>query len=144
MPSPSVWSHDLPFNSCRRPRASRRARGRPAGASQHNDEAIEPATYGGGRNERATAGGELSRLTIPAGGGFSVRLDAGERLRIVDLHGQQAVDFLCYSAALPVDRYNAPNTMKINGNIYLEQRNETVFRSGGGVDAHHRRYLWQA
>lgn len=69
-------------------------------------------------NARPLAG-ELSRLTIPAGGGFSVRLDAGDRLRIVDLHGQQAVDFLCYWAALPVDRYNAPNTMKINGNIYL-------------------------
>lgn len=65
--------------------------------------------------------GELSRRTIPAGDGFSVRLDSGERLRIVDTHGQQAVDFLCYTAALPVDRYNAANTMKINGNIYLGQ-----------------------
>ena len=44
--------------------------------------------------------GELSRRTIPAGDGFSVRLDSGERLRIVDTHGQQAVDFLCYTAAL--------------------------------------------
>jgi len=63
--------------------------------------------------------GEISRQIIPAGGRFSVRLDTGERLRIVDTHGQQAVDFLCYSAELPVDRYNAANTMKINGNIYL-------------------------
>jgi urea carboxylase-associated protein 1 len=29
------------------------------------------------------------------------------------------VDFLCYAATLPAARYNAPNTMKINGNIYL-------------------------
>ncbi len=65
--------------------------------------------------------GEISRRTIPAGGGFSVRLDTGERLRIIDTHGQQAVDFLCYAATLPVDRYNAANTMKINGNIYLGQ-----------------------
>ena len=63
--------------------------------------------------------GEISRLTIPAGGGFSTRLDKGERLRIVDTHGQQAVDFLCYTAELPGDRYNAANTMKINGNSYL-------------------------
>jgi hypothetical protein len=58
-------------------------------------------------------------MIVEAGGRFSARLAAGERLRIVDTHGQQAVDFLCYSAELPVDRYNAPNTMKINGNIYL-------------------------
>jgi uncharacterized protein len=63
--------------------------------------------------------GEVSRQTVPAGGRFSVRLDTGERLRIVDTHGQQAVDFLCYAAGLPVDRYNAANTMKINANIYL-------------------------
>jgi urea carboxylase-associated protein 1 len=63
--------------------------------------------------------GEISRQSIAAGGRFSTRLDTGECLRIVDTHGQQAVDFLCYAAGLPVDRYNAANTMKINGNIYL-------------------------
>ena len=66
--------------------------------------------------------GEISRRTIPAGGRFSTRLDVGERLRIVDTHGQQAVDFLCYTAELPVDRYNPANTMKINANTYLETR----------------------
>jgi urea carboxylase-associated protein 1 len=65
--------------------------------------------------------GEFSRQIIPAGGRFSARLDTGDSLRIIDTHGQQAVDFLCYSAELPVDRYNAANTMKINGNIYLGQ-----------------------
>lgn len=59
------------------------------------------------------------RQTIAAGGRFSVRLAPGDRLRIVDLHGRQAVDFLAFAADLPVDRYNAANTMKINGNIYL-------------------------
>jgi len=62
---------------------------------------------------------ELLRQTIDAGGRFSTRLEAGDLLRIVDLHGQQAVDFLAYGAELPVDRYSAANTMKINGNIYL-------------------------
>lgn len=62
---------------------------------------------------------ELLRETIPAGGRFSTRLEKGDRLRIVDLEGQQAVDFLAYSATLPADRYNAANTMKLNGTIYL-------------------------
>jgi urea carboxylase-associated protein 1 len=66
-----------------------------------------------------TLRGEISRRIVPAGGRFSTRLETGDRLRIVDTHGQQAVDFLCYTAELPVDRYNAANTMKINGNIYL-------------------------
>ena len=64
-------------------------------------------------------GSETIHHTVPAGGRFSTRLESGDILRIVDLHGQQAVDFLCYSVDLPTDRYNAPNTMKMNGNIYL-------------------------
>ena len=63
--------------------------------------------------------GEIARHVVEAGGRFSAWLEAGDLLRIVDTHGQQAVDFLCYAATLPADRYNAPNTMKINGNIYL-------------------------
>lgn len=62
---------------------------------------------------------ELLRRTIEAGGRFSTRLEPGDLLRIVDLHGQQAVDFLACAAELPVDRYNAANTMKINGSICL-------------------------
>ena len=40
-------------------------------------------------------------------------------LRITDLEGQQAVDFLCYNAADPQERYHAPNTMKAAGSIFL-------------------------
>jgi len=40
-------------------------------------------------------------------------------LRITDLEGQQAVDFLCYNAADPQERYHAPNTLKAAGSIFL-------------------------
>jgi urea carboxylase-associated protein 1 len=43
----------------------------------------------------------------------------GEILRLVDLEGQQAVDFLCFDAADPSDRYSATNTIKVQGNIYI-------------------------
>jgi uncharacterized protein len=43
----------------------------------------------------------------------------GQRLRIVDLEGRQAVDFLCYDAHDPEERYNAADTMKYAGTIYL-------------------------
>jgi urea carboxylase-associated protein 1 len=46
-------------------------------------------------------------------------LQKGQRLRIVDMEGQQAVDFLCYNAADPNDRYNAANTMKLGESIFL-------------------------
>lgn len=43
----------------------------------------------------------------------------GAMLRIVDLEGKQAVDFLCYSAQDPSERYNAADTMKYAGTIFL-------------------------
>jgi uncharacterized protein len=56
---------------------------------------------------------------IAPGGRWSRRLEPGELLRIVDLEGQQAVDFLCYSAELPLDRLNVPNTVKLNRSLYV-------------------------
>ncbi len=58
-------------------------------------------------------------VTVPAREPWSTRMRKGEILRIIDLKGQQAVDFLCYNADDPTDRYNAANTIKLNGNIYL-------------------------
>jgi urea carboxylase-associated protein 1 len=56
---------------------------------------------------------------IPARAGWSRELTRGQVLRLVDLEGRQAVDFLCYSTADPEDRYAAADTMKINGNIFV-------------------------
>ncbi len=40
-------------------------------------------------------------------------------LRLIDLEGQQAIDFLRYNADDPEECYHAANTIKIPGNIYL-------------------------
>ena len=56
---------------------------------------------------------------IPAGEIWTRVLSAGDVLRIVDLEGKQAVDFLCYSAANHEERYNAADTMKYAGTIFL-------------------------
>ncbi len=58
-------------------------------------------------------------VIVPAREPWSIKMRNGEILRIIDLEGQQAVDFLCYNADDPTDRYNAANTIKLNGNIYL-------------------------
>lgn len=56
---------------------------------------------------------------IPAGSPWSGLVERGQRLRITDLEGRQAVDFLCYSAANPLERYHAPNTIKAAGTLRL-------------------------
>jgi uncharacterized protein len=56
---------------------------------------------------------------LPAGEAWGRVIRRGQRLRLVDLEGQQAVDFLCYNADNPEERYNAADTMKIAGTIFL-------------------------
>lgn len=57
--------------------------------------------------------------TVPAGAPWSAVLEAGEVLRIIDVEGRQGVDFLCYNADRPEERYHAPNTLKAAGTITL-------------------------
>ena len=63
--------------------------------------------------------GVVSDDIVPAGRPWGKLISRGEVLRIVDLHGRQAVDFLCYDAADPSDRYSAMNTVKVQGNVDL-------------------------
>ncbi|MGE0383797.1 MAG: urea amidolyase associated protein UAAP2 [Gammaproteobacteria bacterium] len=56
---------------------------------------------------------------IPAGEPWLHPLRAGQRLRIVDLEGNQAVDTLFYSAADPAERYSAVDTIRLQGALYL-------------------------
>ena len=58
---------------------------------------------------------------VPAGAPWSAQLAQGARLRLIDLEGQQAIDFLCFNAADPAERYHAANTIKIPCNIFLGQ-----------------------
>jgi uncharacterized protein len=56
---------------------------------------------------------------VPAGAPWSGIVRQGQVLRITDLEGRQAVDFLCYNASDPQERYHAPNTLKAAGTIFL-------------------------
>ncbi|WP_339688888.1 urea amidolyase associated protein UAAP2 [uncultured Parasphingorhabdus sp.] len=55
---------------------------------------------------------------------------AGQTLRIVDLEGNQAVDFLLYSTADDTERYSAQDTVAAQANLFL--RTGTVLRSNEG------------
>jgi urea carboxylase-associated protein 1 len=56
---------------------------------------------------------------VPARGSWSARVAKGDILRLVDLEGQQAIDFLCFNAEDPSERYCAANTIKVPCNIYI-------------------------
>jgi uncharacterized protein len=68
---------------------------------------------------------------VPAGRPWGHIVRGGEILRLVDLEGQQAVDFLCFDAADRSDRYSASNTIKVQGNVYI--RVGTVLYSDRGA-----------
>jgi urea carboxylase-associated protein 1 len=81
----------------------------------------------------ATAG--LDAITydfvVPARQPWSRVIKRGEVLRLIDLEGQQAVDFLCYNAGDLGDRYNSMNTVKVQGNSYVGKG--TVLYSDAGM-----------
>jgi urea carboxylase-associated protein 1 len=70
-------------------------------------------------------------FVVPARQPWSRVIKRGEVLRLIDLEGQQAVDFLCYNAEDPGDRYNSMNTVKVQGNSYVGKG--TVLYSDTGM-----------
>jgi urea carboxylase-associated protein 1 len=67
---------------------------------------------------------------VPARAPWLHHVDAGQTLRIVDLEGNQAVDFLLYATADDAERYSAQDTVAAQGNLFLRQG--TVLRSNEG------------
>lgn len=67
---------------------------------------------------------------VPARAPWIYPVKAGETLRIVDLEGNQAVDFLVYSTADDAERYSAQDTIAAQANIFL--RTGSVLRSNEG------------
>lgn len=67
---------------------------------------------------------------VPARAPWLHHIAAGQTLRIVDLEGNQAVDFLLYSAADDSERYSAQDTVSAQGNLFL--RTGTTLRSNEG------------
>jgi urea carboxylase-associated protein 1 len=56
---------------------------------------------------------------VPAEAPFSCLVKKGQTLRIVDSHGQQAVDTLFYNAHDHAERYSAQDTIRAQGAAYI-------------------------
>ena len=67
---------------------------------------------------------------VPARAPWLYHVAAGQTLRIVDLEGNQAVDFLLYAEEDDAERYSAQDTVAAQGNLFL--RTGTVLRSNEG------------
>jgi urea carboxylase-associated protein 1 len=84
-------------------------------------------------SDTATAGlpGQIVHdEVVPARAPWLHRVVKGQTLRIVDLEGNQAVDFLIYAAADDAERYSAQDTIAAQANIFLRQG--TVLLSNEG------------
>jgi urea carboxylase-associated protein 1 len=67
---------------------------------------------------------------VPARAPWMHRVKAGETLRVIDLEGNQAVDFLLYATADDAERYSAQDTIAAQANIFL--RTGSVLLSNEG------------
>ena len=62
----------------------------------------------------------VKNTTVPTGANNYVsEIPRGRHLRIIDLGGQQAVDFLAFDLANTEHRYNNANSIKLNRTIYV-------------------------
>jgi urea carboxylase-associated protein 1 len=73
--------------------------------------------------EAGMAGSEAAsprfQQVVPPGRSWSGLVRSGETIRIVDLVGEQAVDFLVYSAADKTERYDAQLTLLTSGSTAI-------------------------
>jgi urea carboxylase-associated protein 1 len=67
---------------------------------------------------------------VPARAPWTAVIRKGQTLRIVDLEGNQAVDFLMYAQGDDAERYSAQDTIAAQGNIFL--RKGSVLMSNEG------------
>jgi urea carboxylase-associated protein 1 len=75
----------------------------------------------------------VSDEVVPARAPWSRIIEAGEVVRIVDLEGNQAVDFLAYGAKDTAERYSAANTIVAQRNIFLTTGSKLLSSRGNAM-----------
>ena len=82
------------------------------------------------RRSSLLPGEAVFRYVIPAGEYWIDTLRSGQRLRIVDVEGNQAADTLFFNAADVADRYSAVDTIREQGNVYLSYGSKLLSTAG--------------
>src|SRR6201997_2512682 len=91
------------------------------------------ATMTSGKNlveSNLRADAAIYRHVINAGDPWIYEIKRGQYFRIVDLHGNQAVDTLFYNAHDYSDRYSAQDTIQQQRNIYLTTGTKLMSTAG--------------
>lgn len=70
------------------------------------------------------------RQVVPPGRSWSGLVRSGETIRVVDLVGEQAVDFLVYSAADKTERYDAQLTLLTRGSTAIARGTRLLSNRG--------------
>lgn len=73
------------------------------------------------------------RHVIHAGDPWIHEIRRGQHFRIVDLHGNQAVDTLFYNAHDYADRYSAQDTIREQANLYLTTGTKLMSTGGNAL-----------
>jgi hypothetical protein len=69
-------------------------------------------------------------VVIPARSPWSHVMRRGQKMRLIDIEGQQAVDALFYSAADTAQRYSAQDTVREQGSAYIGLGTRLVSNQG--------------
>lgn len=77
-----------------------------------------------------TSDAALFREVVPAGEPFMRTLKKGQVVRILDLEGNQAVDTLFYNANNTEERYDASQTIRQQGNLYITSGSRLLSNDG--------------
>jgi urea carboxylase-associated protein 1 len=88
------------------------------------------ASIAAANTESLTSAEPVFRAVVEAGDYFAHVIAKGQRVRIVDLKGNQAVDTLFYNAHDTADRYSAQDTIREQGNIYLTTGTKLISTEG--------------
>jgi urea carboxylase-associated protein 1 len=72
-------------------------------------------------------------VVVPARAPWDAVVRKGQTLRIVDMEGNQAVDFLMYALADDAERYSAQDTMAAQGNIFLRAGSVLLSNEGAAM-----------
>ena len=70
---------------------------------------------------------------VPSRAPWLHQMRRGQTLRIVDLEGNQAVDFLVYNAHDDAERYSAQDTIAAQGDIFLRQGSVLLSNEGAAM-----------
>ncbi len=76
---------------------------------------------------------DVYSFDIQAGDGWIREIRKGQRFRIVDLHGNQAVDTLFYNAHDYAERYSAQDTIRAQRNLYLTTGTKLMSNQGNAL-----------